>query len=290
MKLLSIILPIYKVEKYIRDCILSIFRQGLSDSDFEIVLVNDGSPDNSIGIMSDIISAHDNIIVVNQENQGVSIARNNGFLRSCGKYVLFMDPDDMLVDNALSILLPKAIQSSVDLLVADYQRFDDGNDYSSLIHVEQNFKYKLMYGEDAFLDVMLPQEPWYIWRMLINRDFLVNNQIDFKPFWYEDSLFCHECFLKSKSCLRAYGFQLYVYRLRKNSFTTSTNVSFMFDLNSSMAAHLELVKLDGLSRACKKRLMDNIFSSFNYGLYCIVHNQTLYDARRIIISDLKGIK
>ena len=61
MKKLSIILPIYKVEAYIKECLESIFRQGLNDEDFEVILVNDGTPDNSIGVVKDIIGEHQNI-------------------------------------------------------------------------------------------------------------------------------------------------------------------------------------------------------------------------------------
>ena len=110
MKRLSIILPIYNVEAYIKVGLESIFRQGLDDDAFEVILVNDGTPDNSIGVVDDIISQHQNIIVINQENQGVSIARNSGLNKSQGEYVFFMDPDDLLVDNALSVLLKKAYQ------------------------------------------------------------------------------------------------------------------------------------------------------------------------------------
>ena len=75
--LLSIIVPVYKVEKYIRPCIESIFKQGLDDADFEVIIVNDGTPDKSMEIIADIIAAHQNITVINQENQGPSMARNN---------------------------------------------------------------------------------------------------------------------------------------------------------------------------------------------------------------------
>ena len=69
---LSIIVPIYNVEKYIRTCIESIYNQGLSDDIFELILVNDGTPDNSMEVISDIIKGHNNITIIKQENQGLS--------------------------------------------------------------------------------------------------------------------------------------------------------------------------------------------------------------------------
>ena len=90
---LSIIVPIYNVEKYIRTCIESIFNQGLSDDNFELILVNDGTPDKSMEVISDIIQNHNNVQIINQPNQGPSIARNKGIQKATGKYLYFIDSD-----------------------------------------------------------------------------------------------------------------------------------------------------------------------------------------------------
>lgn len=283
---LSIIIPIYNVEKYIRDCLLSIFRQGLTNSEFEVILVNDGTPDNSIGVIDDVISQYDNVILIDQDNKGVSMARNAGLEKSHGKFVYFMDPDDLLVDNALSALLPKLESSSADILMADYSRFKDGEAIPQLLNAEQHYKQCLKSGEQAFLEDLSPYE-CYIWLMIIRRDFLIDNKISFKPFWYEDTLFCQECFLKAHSVLRTNS-QLYVYRLRDGSFTSSMNLGKMLDLNSCLSALLSLRDEVCLSKVVSNKLMDNIFASFSYGLWCIVHNDRLYSQRREIVSDLKN--
>ena len=82
--LLSVIVPVYKVEQYIRPCILSIFEQDLEDSDFELILVDDETPDNSFGKINDIINSHNNIIVLKQQNAGLSAARNTGLKAAKG--------------------------------------------------------------------------------------------------------------------------------------------------------------------------------------------------------------
>ena len=74
---LSILVPVYKVEKYIRPFFESIFRQGLPDDCYEIIVVNDGTPDRSMEVVADLLEQHDNTIVINQENQVLSVARNN---------------------------------------------------------------------------------------------------------------------------------------------------------------------------------------------------------------------
>lgn len=282
---LSIIIPIYNVEKYIRECLLSVFRQGLSTDDFEVILVNDGTPDNSMGIIKDIIDSHDNIKVVNQNNQGVSVARNAGLHIANGEYVYFMDSDDLLVDNGLSTLLPNALALSPDILMADYCKYNDGEKVEHLIHNEQHYSDIMKTGEQAFVEDLSPYS-CYIWLMLIKRLFLVQQAIEFKPFWYEDTLFCQECFMKSKTVLKT-DFQLYVYRLRSGSFTSSMNLKKMLDLNSCLSSLVKLNETVTFSKVIEKKLKDNIFSSFSYGIWCVVHNDELYRDRRIIVSDLK---
>ena len=115
MKQLSIIVPIYNVEKYIRMCLESFFRQEMDEETFEVILVNDGTPDKSMEVISDIIEAHQNIHVINQENQGLSMARNNGMEIATGEYILFVDSDDLLIDNSLSFLLSHALTSKAVL-------------------------------------------------------------------------------------------------------------------------------------------------------------------------------
>lgn len=286
MKQLSIIIPVYKVEKYIRDCLESLFRQGLVDEDFEVILVNDGTPDNSMGVIDDIIVKHDNIVVINQPNQGVSIARNTGLAKATGEYVYFMDSDDILIDNCLSVLISHLTGSQIDILMADYVRFNDGEMSEDIIHAAQDYHAVEKTGAEAFCEDLSPYE-CYIWRMLIRREFLSLHKIDFKPFWYEDTLFCQECYLKAVCCIKT-SFKLYYYRLHSGSFTSSMNLGKMLDLNSALAA---LWNLRGVGNAqnpiVEQKLLDNIFSSFSYGLWCIFHNEQLCANRRQIVSDLK---
>ena len=107
MTKLSIIVPVYNVERYIRPCLESIYRQNLDDTDFEVIIINDGTKDRSMEVIADLISLHDNITVINQENQGLSVVRNNGIALAKGEYVLMPDSDDLLIDNSLPIILSR---------------------------------------------------------------------------------------------------------------------------------------------------------------------------------------
>ena len=133
---LSIILPVYNVEKYIRSCIESIFRQGLDEDAFEIIIVNDGTPDKSMEAIADIIAQHDNITVIEQKNQGLSVVRNTGIARARGEYILMPDSDDMLIDNSLPKLLEKAIESQADIIV-------NRRDLSLRKKPEKNYSWKI---------------------------------------------------------------------------------------------------------------------------------------------------
>ena len=107
---LSIVIPIYKAERWIGRCLDSIFTQGIDESEYEVVCVIDGSPDKSAEVVGKYMDIHGNIRLIEQENQGVSIARNNGVEASGGDYLTFIDSDDVFIDDSLSLSL-KAIES-----------------------------------------------------------------------------------------------------------------------------------------------------------------------------------
>ena len=124
---LSIIVPVYNVEKYIKPCIESIFKQGLDEDSFEVIIINDGTKDKSMEVIADFISQHQNITVIHQVNQGLSVVRNNGIAVAKGEYILMPDSDDLLIENSLKPLLEKAIETKADLVVADFLTMKDEN-------------------------------------------------------------------------------------------------------------------------------------------------------------------
>lgn len=119
----SIILPIYKVEDYLPDCLSALYNQDIPECNYEIICVNDGSPDSCGRIIADFSSRHDNIIVVNQENQGVSAARNAGLQIAKGEYIWFIDPDDVIVPNCFSFLEDYVRQTPLDMILFQVYRF-----------------------------------------------------------------------------------------------------------------------------------------------------------------------
>ena len=101
MKRLSIIVPIYNVEPYVERCLQSLEDQDIPHGEYEIICINDGSPDNSHDVVVRMQGEYNNIILIDQENQGVSRARNNGMAKASGEYLMMVDPDDYLKANVL---------------------------------------------------------------------------------------------------------------------------------------------------------------------------------------------
>lgn len=120
---ISIIVPIYNMEKHLSKCINSIINQ--SYKNIEIILVNDGSKDKSINICNQYSKKYSNIIVIDKNNEGVSVARNVGIEKATGDWIMFLDPDDTIEKNIVEILL-KNVDVDTDIISCSC-KVDDGN-------------------------------------------------------------------------------------------------------------------------------------------------------------------
>lgn len=121
---LSIILPAYNVEAYIEKCIRSLMQQDLNAADYEVIVTNDGSPDNSKEVVGKLQKEFVNIVLINQENQGVSMARNNAIAVAKGKYIMAIDPDDYILPNTLNRVLTIAETKDLDVFYLGFEIFD----------------------------------------------------------------------------------------------------------------------------------------------------------------------
>lgn len=112
---LSIIIPVYNVEKWLERCVKSVEDQDLPSSDYEVILVNDGSKDKSGQIAMELSKEYDNIIVINKNNGGQSSARNAGMKIARGDYYMFVDSDDYIYPNVISSLISVSIENQLDV-------------------------------------------------------------------------------------------------------------------------------------------------------------------------------
>lgn len=145
---LSVIVPVYKAESYVGACIESILNQTFSD--FELILVNDGSPDNSLHICNDYARKDNRIIIIDQENGGVSKARSNGLENSHGSWITFVDSDDTIPRNAFEQLFSKVYIEDVDCVLGSWRRIDNGKKHIILLQ-ERGLMTKDEYIESLLL-------------------------------------------------------------------------------------------------------------------------------------------
>jgi len=198
---LSFIISVYNVEKYIRTCIESIYQQDLDENSFEVIIVNDGTKDRSMEMIADLIEQHSNIIVINQENQGLSVARNNGIIKAMGEYIAMIDSDDLILKNSMKPLLEKALSSKADLMIADFIELTN-EEISTLNHNYPIQKKEITTTEIRGIDILDTTTCKYCWRYLYKREFLLNNHILFEPCltYAEDVPFITKCLVKARMC------------------------------------------------------------------------------------------
>ena len=287
---LSIIVPIYNVEQYVRACIESIYRQGLDEDRFVVILVNDGTKDKSMEVIADIIQQHKNITVVHQENQGLSMARNNGMAIAKGEYILMPDSDDLLVENSVKPLLEKALETKADMIVADFLKFEDTE--LDLRHNEIPQKTNLVFikkeNEELYLDD-LDNNECYVWRTIYRREFLIKNNLTFYPgITFEDIAFTHKCYLNNIISFRVHWL-LYGYRIRQNSISCKNTFSVQkaHDLCIAIAQTRNLIKEKDFNSLVIKKLNNDLYLSYHNLLCRTLYGRKAYKDKIHIIKILK---
>ena len=284
---LSIILPVYNEEKYIFKCIDSLYHQGLSDDIFEVIIINDGTKDMSMEIVSSFTGQHSNIKIISQENQGLSVARNNGLDHAEGDYILFVDSDDFLIDNSLATLLPKAIDSSADMFIADYKEMTNEEiEQSALVNDNSLYETSLMKGREAFLRFFIPNE-CYVWRTIYRREFLKRNHLTFIPFLYfEDIPFTTECYLKVEKAV-SFPLPFYVHRKHHDSISGSIDKKKLLDFNRIIGYLWHILSTEKLHKDDYDKMMDVIFTTFSIEMWFLSHKKDLFPYKIIVFEDLK---
>ncbi len=225
--LISVIIPVYNVEEYLRECVDSVLKQTYEN--FEIILVNDGSTDSSGEICDEYVDKDERITVIHQKNGGLSVARNAGLSEANGDYVYFLDSDDYIAENALELLIKIAEKDNSDIVFFDAVSFADTNDFT----VKQNYIRKNRYQTDSGLNIfarMTENKEFHsaVPLLFIRKDFLSESKIRFVPdILYEDMVFTYQLFCKASTVSQCSD-ALYYRRYRKNSIMTSSKTKKHF--------------------------------------------------------------
>lgn len=202
MPMISVIVPVYRAEAFLRKCTDSILRQ--SHQDLELLLIDDGSPDGS-GALCDAIAAEDSRVrVFHKPNGGVSSARNLGLGEARGEYIAFVDSDDYLEPQALALLLTALRESGADSAGCGHFNVTDAGVTSSEapalpagVHDAADIR------EDLVLRLLgdrlrQPVLNGFIWRFLYTRAIIADNHIEFEGAYLEDELFLMEYFCHAR--------------------------------------------------------------------------------------------
>lgn len=235
--LLSIVIPIYKVEQYIEKCLGSIYNQ-IDDFPIEVILVNDGTPDKSMEIASRFIN--ERTLVINQENQGLSAARNNGLKAAHGKYVWFVDSDDWISEGRICKVCEWIEKYKSDVFVVGIKAFDENDKPIDSFHpISPVNDITTKSGAEWILTPHFERGPMQIFVM--KRDFLLRNDLRFvKGLLHEDLEFAPRMLVKAKT-VTYIPQDVYCYLIRTSGSITSTvNPKRFSDLFFILKEHEQL--------------------------------------------------
>ncbi|MFD1162233.1 glycosyltransferase family 2 protein [Hwangdonia seohaensis] len=192
---LSIVIPVYNVAPYLKKCVVSCFNQNVTEDLYEVILVNDGSTDNSLEISEELKITYPKIQIVSQKNKGLSGARNTGLKHAIGEFVWFVDSDDWIKDNCLGDILKK-LNANTDILWLGHDVWHHGKSVKSYIPEQTS---SAITGEALFSNHL--DNLFYIWKFIYNRNFLNSNSLLFlEGILYEDLEFTPRALIKASKC------------------------------------------------------------------------------------------
>lgn len=219
---LSIIIPVYNVEKYVEKCVKSCAAQNIPSDSYEIIVVNDGSPDNSLSIVENLSHNYSNIKIITQANKGLSGARNTGMKNAKGDYFMFVDSDDWIADNCLTDIISKLESEKPDALCICAANVVNGE-----------YKRRQYYADETPTDGIsllkrgFEHNAWLaIWRADFFRE---NNFVFYEGIFHEDSELTPQLYYRAKK-LSYLNKIVYYVRQNPNSITRSVNPKKSFDL------------------------------------------------------------
>ena len=272
---ISVIIPCYNVEKYVEETLKSVLNQSFKD--YEIICLNDGSTDGTLEILNRYQKLYPNMQVFTGENHGLAYQRNMGIQRAQGKYIYYLDSDDLIKENCLETLYQYAEEDNLDILYFEADSFYESKEieeafpqFLTLYH--RHKEYEGVYnGRDLYIqmenagDIKMP-----VTLQFARRQFLTDNNIQFgKERYFEDNLYTVRTMLKAGKarCVRD---NLYLRRVRENSIITGGKRKIRFESYLEVVSGFMQILEDGkqdsaLQEAVYKRIRGtyiNIFKDF----------------------------
>ena len=256
---ISIVIPIYNVEKYLRKCLDRVYSLNLDNK--EVILVNDGSTDTSINILNEFKNKYPNKTkIISQKNQGLSEARNIGMKNSNGKYILFVDSDDFIIPTETEEFINFGLDKKVDILIGNYREYYNENYIvqKSFYSLDKNLeKEGIFFIENGVKNKCFR---FAVWQNIYRKNFLLENNLFFKKgLLHEDNLFTPEAFFYAKK-VRCFNKKFYFYR--KNNLESITQA-----VNKKNYEHMLYTIIKLLEFKKNNNIENNYFNRIILGIY-----------------------
>lgn len=272
--LISVIVPIYNVEKYIADCISSIITQ--SYKNLELILVDDGSTDNSYAICESFCKKDRRIRLTTVNRGGVSKARNIGIEKSKGEYLLFVDSDDILLPDALLHYVNNVNQTNADIVKSGWEaHYYDGR-IKTYVHNENVISHNC---SEFFTLVQKTIYDTYIWNTLFKREIVADIRFDISLCWLEDHIFSLQCFTKGKTFSLIKNIS-YVYMIRKRISLSSIKDPYMICKAANMLIHYKQIVLCGKNEDQIKKEWNGYHNMIDKAIKVLYEGRTTYAYRK----------
>ncbi len=245
---LSIIVPVYNVEKYLDKCIDRILSSTYKN--YELIIINDGTKDNSESIITKYLEKEeykDKITYISKENTGLSDTRNLGMSKATGDYIAFVDSDDYIETNMYELMMNKAMEKDFDIVASDVRLVYENSDKEKIISSAYE---KDLVNKDEIKQTMLTYYP-VVWNKIYKKSLL--DGIEFsKGVWYEDMEFNLKLYPRIKS-IGVVKVPLYNYLQRGSSITYTYNDK-LYDIITNMDTVIKYYKEQGIYEEYKEEL------------------------------------
>lgn len=284
---LSIVIPVYNVEPYLEDCVSSVYRQSLPLDRFEVILINDGSTDDSFRLAQKLASEHPNMKVIDQKNRGLSAVRNRGIRMAGGTYILFLDSDDFLYENTITPLLDKVLSDDLDVLRFEYWGVDESGKrlFPSPYRAKRSlYEGHVISGTDLFEKIY--NQELFAWLSFIKRNFLLEEKVFFEEgMFFEDIEFSLRVALKAHRCMYLSSC-LYAYRQRPASILHTFSKKKVKDVISIVESLQNYLKDPSLRRSFKT-IIRQIRTQLIVSVLLRISDTSVYKDRRELLDLMK---
>ena len=277
----SFIVPVYNTEKFLKKCLDSLVNQTYKD--FEIIVVNDGSTDKSSNIISKYQKKYKNIIVIDKENEGLSMARNRGVQKSSGKYIIFVDSDDY-VSNKLLEEVDKKIDDS-DIL--RFQIATEDEEYTKINEYHEE-GFESMCGYDAFKYLSSYHFVEPAWCYVIRKNYYIENKFSFKKdVYHEDFGLIPHVIYKARK-VKSIDFIGYYYIQRNGSIMNNNDYKKTVKKAFDMLEQYKTMRLFA-KNINRKNNLDDYFLSYISNSVIVKARELKKDEKKVYINELKKL-